>query len=150
VTIPHLNDEDLNMAILGEELPVHSAQHLAGCLFCRRRRDTFLSLVEQAGGDDPDQATRARVRGRALAAWHGTTVTHHWLRWAAAAAAVIVLAVLPLLRSHPQAPAKFNAEKVLTEVNQVLDRDPLSAVASEDVLDTVVPVSHDVTERSVS
>ena len=146
----HLNDDELNLAILGEELPARAADHLGSCVACRRRRDTYLSLVEQARGDDPDEATRERVRERALAAWNGSRVTYQWVRWAAAAAAVIVLAVLPLLRSHTPTPAKFNAEAVLTEVNQMLDRDPLSAVVSEEVVDTVVPVSHEVIERSVS
>jgi hypothetical protein len=155
----HLNDDELNLAILGEELPARAADHLGRCVACRRRRDAFLSLVEKAGGGDPDQATRTRVRERALAAWSGSRVTYHWVRWASAAAAVIVLAVLPLLHSRTQAPAKFNAEAVLTEVNQMLDRDPLSAVASEEVVNMVVPVSHDntvvtvpqdVAERSVS
>jgi len=150
VNMHHLNDDELNLAILGEQLPARAADHLGSCVACRRRRDAFLSLVAQAGGDDPDQATRTRVRERALAAWSGSRVTYHWVRWAAAAAAVIVLAVLPLLHSHTPAPAKFNAEAVLTEVNQMLDRDPLSAVVSEEVVDTVVPVSHEVIERSVS
>jgi hypothetical protein len=39
---------------------------------------------------------------------------------------------------------------VLVEVNQVLDRDPLSAMASEDVVEAVVPVTSQVGERSMS
>jgi hypothetical protein len=118
---------------------------------CRRRRDSFLALVEQSGGSDPDAATRTRVRERALAAWGGTRVTHtHWWRWAAAAAAALVLAVLPLLHGRAPAPAKFNAEAVLTEVNKVLDQDPLAAVASEDLVNTVVPVPHVSAERSAT
>jgi hypothetical protein len=150
MNIPHLNDEELNLAVLGEELPASVAEHLAGCLVCRRRRDTFLSVVEHARGEDPDEATRARVRERALAAWGGGSITHHWLRWAAAAAAVIVLGLLPLLHSHSPAPTTFNSEAVLTEVNKVLDSDPLSALASEEVVNTVVPVPHEVVEGSVS
>ncbi len=150
MTIPHLNDEEMNRAVLGEELPVAATEHLAMCLVCRRRRDGFLSLVEAAAGEDPDAATRARVRERALAEWGGTARARHWLRWAAAAAAVIVLGVLPLLRSRTPEPAPFNADSVLTEVNQVLDRDPLAAVASEDLVNTVVPVAHEAVERSAS
>jgi hypothetical protein len=150
MNIPHLNDEELNQAVLGEELPASVAEHLARCLVCRRRRETFLSVVEQARGEDPDEATRARVRERVLAAWGGRTIAHHWLRWAAAAAAVIVVGVLPLLRSHSPMPTRFDSEAVLTEVDKVLDRDPLSAVASEEVVNAVVPVPHEVAEGSVS
>jgi hypothetical protein len=153
MTIPHLNDDELNRAVLDEELPAAAAEHLEACLVCRRRRDDFLALVEQARGEDPDEETRARVREGALAAWSGVRVPHHWLRWVAAAAAVILLGVLPLLHSHAPTPVAFNSEKaeaVMTEVNQVLDRDPLSAVVSEDMVNTVVPVPQQAVERSVS
>jgi len=68
--------------------------------------------------------------------------------WLAAAAAVLVLSLLPL-RLNRTAPA-VNADTVMLEVNQVLERDPLSALASEEVVDTVVPVSYQSGERSVS
>ncbi len=150
MNIIHLNDDELDRAVLGEELPAAASEHLTGCVVCRRRRDAFLALVEQARGADPDGSARARVRERTLTAWGGKSVAHHWLRWAAAAAAVILLALLPLLRNQSPAPAEFNADAVLTEVNRVLDQDPLSAVASEDVVNTVVPVAHETVERSVS
>ena len=149
MSIPHLNDEELNLAVIGDELPPEAAEHLAGCLECRRRREGFLALVEEARGVDPDKATRARLRERALASW-GAPSWPHWVRWLAAAAAVIVLSLLPLLRGRgPQSPA-INTEAVMVEVDQLLDRDPLSAMASEEVVDTVVPVSHESGERSVS
>ena len=149
MSIPHLNDDELNLAVLGEDLPPEAAEHLAGCLVCLRRRDAFLAIVEMARGADPDEATRARVRERALAAW-GATSSRHWVRWLAAAAAVIVLSLLPLLRGRAPAPPVINADAVLVEVEKVLDRDPLSAVAAEEIVDTVVPVSYESGERSVS
>lgn len=149
MTIPHLNDEEMNLAVIGEELPPDAAEHLAGCLECRRRRNGFLALVEQVRGADPDAAARVRVRERALAAW-GAPSRPHWVRWLAAAAAVIVLSLLPLLRGRtPQSPV-VNAEAVMVEVDQLLERDPLAAMASEEVVDTVVPVSHESGERNVS
>ncbi len=152
MNITHLNDTELDLAVLGEELPLPAAEHLASCVVCRRRRDGFLAVVSQMGGDDPDQATRARVRERALTAWGGARTTAHWLRWAAAAAALVVLVVLPLLtgRTPAPAPARFDAEAVLTEVNTVLDSDPLAAVVPEDVVNTVVPVPHAASDRSVA
>jgi hypothetical protein len=149
MSIPHLNDEEMNLVVIGEELSPEAAEHLAGCLECRRRRNGFLALVEQARGPDPDAATRARVRERALAAW-GAPSRPHWVRWLAAAAAVIVLSLLPLVRGRaPQSPA-INTEAVMIEVDQLLERDPLAAMASEEVVDTVVPVSHESGERNVS
>jgi hypothetical protein len=147
MSVNHLNDDELNRALLGEELGGEVAEHLSSCLVCRRRRDAFLALVEEVRGADPDEATRVRVREQALALW-GAPSRRHWLRWVAAAAAV--LSVLPLLRNSTPAPKAVNADAVLVEVNQVLDRDPLSAMASEDVVDTVVPVGSQVGERSIS
>ena len=149
MSIHHLNHDELNLAVLGEDLPPEAAEHLAGCLVCLRRRDAFLAIVEMARGADPDEATRARVRERALAAW-GATSSRHWVRWLAAAAAVIMLSLLPLLRGRAPAPQIINADAVMVEVDQMLDRDPLSAVATEEIVDTVVPVSYESGERSVS
>ena len=149
MNIPHLNDDELNLSVVGEELPAEAAEHLAGCLACRRRRDAFLALVEQARGVDPDEATRARVRELALTAW-GASPRRHWVRWMAAAAAVVVLSLLPLVRGRaPQSPA-INTDAVMIEVDQMLERDPLAAMASEEVVDTVVPVSHGSGEGSIS
>ena len=149
MSIPHLNDDELNLAVLGEDLPPEAVEHLAGCVACVRRRDAFLTTVEMARGTDPDEATQAQVRERALAAW-GAPNRHHWARWLAAAAAVLVLSLLPL-RFHRTAPlSAINADAVMLEVDQVLDRDPLSAVAAEEIVDTVVPVSAESGERSVS
>ena len=149
MSIPHLNDEELNLAVLGEELPLEAAEHLAGCLVCVRRRDSFLTTVEMARGTDPDEATRARVRERALAAW-GAPNRGHWVRWLAAAAAVLVLSLLPSRLHRTAPPLAINADAVMVEVEQMLDRDPLSAVAAEEIVDTVVPVSAESGERSVS
>ena len=133
--IEHLRDEELDLALAGEALPAETAEHLASCVVCRRRRDGFLAAVEAAGAE-PDEATRHRVREGALAAWGGSS-RRHWLRWAAAAA-VVVLALLPLLRRAP-AP-KLNPDAVLVQVDAVLARDPLAAVAPEDVVNTVAPI----------
>ncbi len=135
MTIEHLRDEELDLALAGETLPAEAAQHLASCVACRRRRDAFLAAVEAAGAE-PAEATRRRVREGALAAWGGSS-RRHWLRWAAAAA-VVVLALLPLLRRAP-AP-KLNPDAVLVQVDAILAQDPLAAVAPEDVVNTVAPI----------
>jgi hypothetical protein len=149
MSIPHLNDDELNLAVLGEDLPPEAAAHLGDCLVCRKRRDTFLSLAEAARGPDPDEATRARIREGALAAW-GAPRRRHSVRWLAAAAAMVVVCLLPLVVHRTVAPSAVNAEAVLLEVDKVLDRDPLSALASEEVVEAVVPVSYESGERSVS
>ena len=135
MTIEHLRDEELDLALAGETLPAEAVGHLASCVACRRRRDAFLAAVEAAGAE-PAEATRRRVREGALAAWGGSS-RRHWLRWAAAAA-VVVLALLPLLRRAP-AP-KLNPDAVLVQVDAILAQDPLAAVAPEDVVNTVAPI----------
>jgi predicted anti-sigma-YlaC factor YlaD len=147
MTIRHLLDDELDLALAGETLPAEVAEHLASCLVCRRRRDGFLAAVDGARGADPDDATRRRVREGALAAWGGASRRHHWARWAAAAAAVVVLSLVPLLRSHTVTP-KLNTDAVLVEVDAVLAQDPLSAVAPEDVVNAVAPAPVEAGEGS--
>ena len=138
MTISHLRDDELDRALAGDELPAGVAEHLASCLVCRRRRDAFLATVE-ASGAEPDEATRRRVREGALDAWGGTRRRRHWVRWVAAAAAVVVLGLVPLLRSHTATP-KLNTDAVLVQVDAILAQDPLAAVAPEDVVNTVAPI----------
>ena len=139
MNIRHLTDGELDLALIGEELPAEAAAHLSSCLVCRRRRDSFLAAVAGALGEDPDEATRARVREQALSAWGGASRRPHWVRWLTAAAAVVVLSVLPLLHGGLTSRPKIDADAVLTEVDDVLSRDPLSAAASEEVIEAVVP-----------
>ncbi len=137
--IEHLTDGELDRALGGEELPEAAAEHLDSCIACRLRRDAFTAAVTGLDGPDPDEATRARVRERALAAWSGAARRPHWVRWLAAAAALVVLALLPLLRSELAGRPKINTDAVLTEVDDVLARDPLDAAASREVVEAVVP-----------
>ena len=139
MSIMHLTDEEVDLVLIGEELPAEAAAHLSSCLVCRRRRDSFLAAVDGALGEDPGEAIRARVRERALSAWGGASRRPHWVRWLAAAAAVAVLSVLPLLRGGLTSRPKIDTDAVLTEVDEVLSRDPLSAAATEEVVEAVVP-----------
>jgi hypothetical protein len=149
MNIIHLTDDELDRALVGEAMPAPAAEHLAACVACRRRRDGFLAAVEAARGSDPNETVRARVRGRALAAV-AATAPRLWVRWALAAAAAVVLGLLPLLRTRVTPPPRLNADRVLVEVDRVLDRDPLEAMAAADVVDAVVPVPQASTERSTS
>jgi hypothetical protein len=139
MSIEHLTDDELDLALVGEELPAPAAAHLSSCLVCRRRRDSFLAAVDGALGEDPDEATRTRIREQALSAWSGGSRKSHLVQWLAAAAAVVVLSLLPLLGSNFVSRPKINTDAVLTEVDDVLSRDPLSAAASEEVVEAVVP-----------
>jgi len=139
MNIEHLTEDELDLALAGGDLPAGAAAHLASCVACRRRRDAFLAVVSEARGSDPDDAVRARVRERALAAWSGAGPRRHWKRWLAAAAAVVVVALLPLLRSELAGRPRVDADAVLVEVDDVLSRDPLAAVAPADVVEAVAP-----------
>ena len=140
MTITHLTDEELDLALIGADLPADAAAHLASCVACRRRRDAFLSAVEGGRGADPDEAARERVRERALEAWSGVRAPRRWKRWLAAAAAVVLLGLLPVLRSELAGRPKVDTEAVLVEVDDVLARDPLAAVAPAEVVEAVAPV----------
>ncbi len=137
--IEHLTEAELDLALIGEELPAAAAEHLASCLACRRRRDAFLAAVDGAADEDPDEAARARVREGALAAWGGTARRPHWVRWLAAAAALVLLALLPVLRGELAGRPRINTDAVLTQVDEVLSRDPLDAAAPPEVVEAVVP-----------
>jgi len=139
MNIKHLTDDELDLALAGEGVPGEVAEHLASCVACRRRRDSFLAAVAGERAEDPDEATRERVREGALAAWSGKGRQRHWKRWLAAAAAVVVVGLLPVLRSEFTARPNVNAEALLVEVDDVLARDPLAAVAPAEVVEAVAP-----------
>ena len=149
MNIRHLTDDELDELLLGADAPAGVSEHLASCVVCRRRRDTFLAAVGEARGADADAATRARVRQRALAAW-GVAAPRHWVRWLGAAAALVVLGLLPLLRSELAPQPKINADRVLVEVDKILARDPLDEFAARDVVEAVVPAGQEGAERSTS
>ncbi len=140
MSIKHLSEDELDRALVGEDLADEVVEHLASCLVCRRRRDAFLAAAGGAQIADPDEVTRARVRERALSAWSGEPARGHWKRWLAAAAAVVLLALLPILRRELAPRPRVNADAVLVEVDAVLAQDPLAAVAPEDVVEAVAPV----------
>ncbi len=137
--IEHLTDDELDLALIGETPPA-AAEHLDSCIACRRRRDAFVAAVEHDDGGDPDGATRESIREGALAAWSGAPARPHRARWLAAAAVVAALALLPLLRSEIAGRPKVDTDAVLTQVDEVLARDPLDSAAPPEVVKAVVPV----------
>ena len=138
MSISHLNDTELDTLLAGEALPAERVEHANACVVCRRRRDAFLHVVELAAGEDPSAATRSRLRDGALGAW-GAPVRRVWWRWVAAAAAVTVLGLLPLLWRAATPRPHVDTDTVLEEVDRILAEDPLAALASRDVLEEVVP-----------
>ncbi|HPW54224.1 MAG: hypothetical protein KA072_00620 [Thermoanaerobaculaceae bacterium] len=149
MSVRHLADDELDLVLGGEPLAAEREAHLRDCIVCRRRRDAFLGVVAEARAEDPDEATRARVREAALAAWQSRPVVHWW-RWAAAAVAVAVLGLVPLLHNRTVPLQIIDTEAVMAEVDAALARDPLAAFASEDVVDEIVPVGESTGEGSAS
>ncbi len=145
----HLTDEELDRLLAGERPDAEREEHLLSCLMCRRRRDAFLHAVSVARFADADEAARERVREAALTAWSGRR--REWRRWWIAAAAVLLLALLlPLTHRLGTRQVAVNPDAVLQEVDAVLARDPLAAMASEDVVETVVPTPAPQVERSAT
>jgi hypothetical protein len=133
----HLTEDELDALLCGEDLAGERADYLQECLVCRRRRDALLAAFEGAAGEDPEVPTRDRVRVAALTEWRGrSTAARHW--WLAAAAVLLAVA-LPFAIQRAPSPAGVDADAVLRQVDEVLARDPLAVMASEDVLETVVP-----------
>jgi hypothetical protein len=149
MSISHLSSDELDRLLSGDELPEGRAEHLQACVACRRRRDGFLAVVAEAGGGDASGETLARIRGNVLRDWAAPVRRHVW-RWVAAAAAVVILGLVPLLHQPRMATSVVNADAVLEDVDRVLARDPLAAMASEDLLFEVVPPDGESGERSAS
>jgi hypothetical protein len=63
----------------------------------------------------------------------------HWRSWLAVAAAVAILVLVPIVRTHIPNTRAVDAAAVMAGVEKVLARDPLAAVASEEIVDTLVP-----------
>lgn len=149
----HLSSHDLDRVLTDPEmLEPELGAHLESCVVCRRRRDEFLRTVEVARGPEPDEEAMARARDGALADWQGGARRPRAGRrarfLAAAAALLVAVAALVLLRGDVAEQPEVNAEAVLQQVDEMLARDPLSAFVSEDVVDVVIPDVDE--ERSVS
>lgn len=146
----HSSDDELDRLLAGDDLPADRSEHVASCLLCRRRRDLFLGTVAEARGEDPADDARERVREAALSAWGGRRrVAARW--WLAAAAAILIALLVPW-HHRPAAPqpAPIEVDAVLKDVDSMLARDPLASVASEDVVNAVLPASTTEGGRGVS
>jgi len=145
----HLTDEELDRLLVGDDLQPARAAHVEQCVPCRRRWRGFLAVVEAARGEDPSEETREAIRRAALESWAGSRPRPQ--RWWLAAAAAVVLAVLAPVAYRSIAPQRLvNAEAILEEVDAVLARDPLTAVAPEELVEVVSPTVDVSPERSVS
>ncbi|NWF99562.1 MAG: hypothetical protein HXY19_01260 [Thermoanaerobaculaceae bacterium] len=145
----HLTDEELDRWLSGEELDQEVAEHAATCLLCWHRRANFLGAVAAARAAEPEAATLERWRETALERWSGGSAPRHrW--WLAAAAVLFLVALLPVV-AHLRAPrADLDAETVVQEVDTLLASDPLTALAPEELLETVVPAGGNATGGGVS
>ncbi len=147
----HLDENEMVRALAGEVLPPEREQHRRECPRCRAEAAGFAAVAAAAAGPDPGEAARARVRAAALDRWEHRGVASRAWRWWAAAAAVVLLALVPLLAGRgPSRTASVDPDTVLRQVDTELARDPLAAVAPEDVVNVLVPVKDPGSEGSVS
>lgn len=144
----HVSDEELDRWLAEGELPDELSEHCQSCIACRRRREALLAVAEQARGADPDERARGRIREVVLTRWSGRQPVV-WRRWALAVAAMILLALVPVLRRSGTASAPLNPDTVLAEVDRVLDRDPLANLAPEELVAEIVPENGGSRERSL-
>jgi hypothetical protein len=144
----HLNDDEFDLLIAGEPLAGERLEHLHGCLACRRRRDGLLAVLEDAAAGDPGDEARERVRQAALSA-QGRPVRHFHRWWLAAAAALLIALMLPVTHRVRQQ-AAIDPVAVMEEVDTILARDPLTVLASEEVVEAVTSAQAQTTEGSAS
>jgi len=144
----HLSDDDFDRLLAGEELAGDRLEHVHDCLSCRRRRDGVMAVIEDAVAEDPGEEARERIREAALSAWaRPARGFHRW--WLAAAAALLIALLLPLTHRSRQQIA-FDPEAVMQEVDAILARDPLTVLASEEVVEAVTSEPAQATEGSTS
>jgi hypothetical protein len=149
----HLTSDELDRLLSGDELTPVVVEHVHSCLVCRRRRDGFLAAVEAVRIPDPSATAREESRAHALINWtwgNAATSRRQWRWWALAAAAAMILAALPLLWSPSSPKIDVNADAVLVEVDSVLARDPLAAMAPEEVVEVVLPDAEPAVPSSTS
>lgn len=145
----HLSDDELDRLLIGEELAPEQTEHVNGCLSCRRRRDAVVATIEDAAAGDPGDEARERLREAALSAWGRPAWRfHRW--WLAAAAALLVALLLPLTHRSRQPQVAFDPEAVMQEVDAILARDPLTVLASEEVVEAVTSGQVQAKEGSTS
>jgi hypothetical protein len=149
MSVGHLNDEEFDRLLAGEPMPDDRLDHVRGCLSCRRRRDAVMAAIEDAAVEDPGDEARERVREATLAAWGRPAWRfHRW--WLAAAAALLIALLLPLSHRSREPQVAFDADAVLQEVDTILARDPLTVMASEEIVQTVVAAPVQAQEGSTS
>lgn len=144
----HLTEEELDRLLVGEQIGREAEQHLAGCLVCRHRESGFWGAVGAAREPEPDDEVLEQLRETALSRWSGERPGRpRW--WLAVAAVLFLVILLPL--SRPQPPkAALDTEALLREVDALLARDPLTAVAPEALLEAVIPSVESTDNGSVS
>jgi hypothetical protein len=133
----HLEDQELAAALAGDELEAPAAEHLQGCVTCRRELDELMRMVaatraEQASTEPDWDEQHRRVMDRLqppAAAVSGSR--RRWLRPLITAAATLILAVglrtiwWPAPVAEPPLEPDFQVEQILAEVEAVLDDESL-------------------------
>ncbi len=145
----HLRDDELDRLLAGLDVDREAEAHLGECLLCRRRRAHFLAAVAATREELPSEAVLAVLRQQALAVW-GQPRRHRQRWWFAAAAVLFLVLLLPATRTRQAFRQVVDVEVVLEEVDAVLARDPLAALAPSELLDTLLPEGAGRTKGGVS
>jgi hypothetical protein len=146
MSLAHLSSAEIDLLVVGEGLAPDRATHVVSCAECRRRRDELAGAIAGARAADPPPAAREAARAAALAiAFRRTPPVRWWLAVAAAVALLLAAAmfVVPALQPRP-----VDTDAVLLEVDEVLARDPLAAMADESVVEVVVADASEATPSS--
>jgi len=127
----HLDDVAFAEAVAGDELDGDVAEHLEGCIRCRRQlaaiRGWIAGQQDQMEQDAPDWAVqRQRVMAR-LGGVDGARPRSRWLRPALAAAALVAVAVgIGVLQQRADDPRReLPVEEILAETEALLADDSI-------------------------
>lgn len=145
----HLTDEELDLLLSGDRLSREAEKHVSECLLCRHRQSSFLGAVAAAREPSPDERALEVARSAALSRWTDERPTHRW-RWLAVAAVLFLIVLVPVIRRSSPPAASANAEALLQEIDAVLARDPLTAMAPAELVEAVIPSVEAPTEGSAS
>lgn len=129
----HLDEETLSAVVAGLQTGEEAREHLASCVFCRRRIDQAREMIEsrrlEIEEEAPDWDEHREGILEAIAAENGDGIVaarHRWMRSALALAACLVIALTVGLLTHDGpivVQDEIPIEEILAEVDDVLAND---------------------------
>ncbi|MGC8916093.1 MAG: hypothetical protein ACP5NF_03850 [Thermoanaerobaculum sp.] len=130
----HLTEDEWETLLAGEASEA-VREHVAGCPLCREELKKWEAFLAVGRRWLPDRQVGDRVRQQAVSRALRRRPLRLWLPLAAAAALVVAIGLATRGGGRPEA----DVDAVLEQVDTALARDPLLAVADNQVVQVVIP-----------